>query len=304
MRSTGCCATRLIVTAAIALPMLAVAATRRHGSRRRAGGDASAGANADAAAERSCRRPCSSRSSARRRCTAGRTLRSARVAAIPALESPDGDGTCSSLRAARVSSFARRGSRIRASRRPLRAGFALVLAIAIAPAVRMRCAAGSTAPRSSSRSSWSFSAAARSAWRASLVYDGAYAGGRVVDDYVGVKAIAPSLQLVAPSGFGRVWSLAFTGGFFLSGAYRIALLGFAQSFERIPPGAASECRRVGCVRRGVSPRRSCWLRSQVAAPAVALAFRRADRARRAIARRFRASAASRWRFRSRLPRRS
>ena len=51
---------------------------------------------------------------------------------------------------------------------------------------------------------------------ASLIYDGAYAGGRVVDDYVGVKAIAPSLQLVAPSGFGRVWSLAFTGGFFLT----------------------------------------------------------------------------------------
>ena len=57
---------------------------------------------------------------------------------------------------------------------------------------------------------------------ASLIYDGAYAGGRVVDDYVGVKAIAPSLQLVAPSGFGRLWSLALTGGFFLTGAYRLS----------------------------------------------------------------------------------
>lgn len=69
---------------------------------------------------------------------------------------------------------------------------------------------------------------------ASLVYDAAYAGGRIVDDYVGVKAIAPSIVLVAPSGFGRVWSLAFTGAFFLTGAYRLTLLGFAQSFERIP----------------------------------------------------------------------
>lgn len=69
---------------------------------------------------------------------------------------------------------------------------------------------------------------------ASLVYDGAYAGGRIVDDYVGVKAIAPSVVLVAPSGFGRVWSLAFTGAFFLTGAYRLTLLGFAQSFARIP----------------------------------------------------------------------
>jgi flagellar biosynthesis protein FliR len=72
---------------------------------------------------------------------------------------------------------------------------------------------------------------------ANLVYDGAYAGGRAVDDYVGVKAIAPSLQLVAPSGFGRVWSLAFTGGFFLLGAYRVTLLAFAGSFVRIAPGA-------------------------------------------------------------------
>ena len=51
---------------------------------------------------------------------------------------------------------------------------------------------------------------------AASLYDGAYAGGRAVDDYVGVKAIAPSVQLVAPSGFGRIWSLAFTGGFFLT----------------------------------------------------------------------------------------
>ena len=72
---------------------------------------------------------------------------------------------------------------------------------------------------------------------ASLVYDGAYAGGRAVDDYVGVKAIAPSLQLVAPSGFGRVWSLAYTGGFFLTGAYRPTVLAFTQSFVRIAPGA-------------------------------------------------------------------
>ncbi len=106
---------------------------------------------------------------------------------------------------------------------------------------------------------------------ASLIYDGAYAGGRVVDDYVGVKAIAPSLQLVAPSGFGRVWSLAFTGGFFLSGAYRLTLLGFAQSFGQIPPGTAlhpdgwaSYAARFAAT--------IVLVALQVAAPAVALAF--------------------------------
>jgi flagellar biosynthesis protein FliR len=71
---------------------------------------------------------------------------------------------------------------------------------------------------------------------ASLIYDAAYAGGRAVDDYVGVKALAPNLALVAPSGFGRVWSLAYTGAFFLLGGYRVTLPAFAESFARIPLG--------------------------------------------------------------------
>jgi flagellar biosynthesis protein FliR len=71
---------------------------------------------------------------------------------------------------------------------------------------------------------------------AALLYDGAYAGGRMIDDYVGVKAIAPNVAIVAPSGFGRVWSLAFTGGYFLLGAYAWAIEGLAHSFVVIPPG--------------------------------------------------------------------
>jgi len=72
---------------------------------------------------------------------------------------------------------------------------------------------------------------------ASLLYDGAYAGGRAIDDYVGVRAFAPSVAIVAPSGFGRIWSLALTGGFFLLGVYRVVILAFAQSFAIVPPGA-------------------------------------------------------------------
>ncbi|MFZ0031922.1 MAG: flagellar biosynthetic protein FliR [Candidatus Cybelea sp.] len=106
---------------------------------------------------------------------------------------------------------------------------------------------------------------------ASLVYDGAYAGGRAVDDYVGVKAIAPSLQLVAPSGFGRVWSLGFTGAFFLSGADRLVLLGFAQSFSHIPVDSPLHA-------HGWSDWAATFAATivvtalQVAAPAVACAF--------------------------------
>lgn len=75
---------------------------------------------------------------------------------------------------------------------------------------------------------------------ACVLYDGAYAGGRAVDDYVGVRAIAPSIELVAPSGFGRIWSLGFTGAFFLTGAYRPTILAFARSFTQISPGSMPE----------------------------------------------------------------
>jgi len=106
---------------------------------------------------------------------------------------------------------------------------------------------------------------------ASLVYDAAYAGGRVVDDYVGVKAIAPSLQLVAPSGFGRLWSLAFTGGFFLSGAYRFVVLGFSQSFTRLPVGAAAHASGWGAYAETFA-QTFVVTALHVAGPAVALAF--------------------------------
>src|SRR5271170_6314586 len=85
----------------------------------------------------------------------------------------------------------------------LRAGFAMAIAMAIAPTAQ-------PAPRALDGAAFvlaligEFLLGSAIGMTASLIYDGAYAGGRVVDDYVGVKAIAPSLQLVAPSGFGRV----------------------------------------------------------------------------------------------------
>lgn len=106
---------------------------------------------------------------------------------------------------------------------------------------------------------------------ASLVYDSAYAGGRIVDDYVGVKAIAPNVVLVAPSGFGRVWSLAFTGAFFLTGAYRLTLLGFAQSFARIPPESPLQAGAWAAFAAGFAGN-FIAVALEVAAPAVGMAF--------------------------------
>jgi flagellar biosynthesis protein FliR len=106
---------------------------------------------------------------------------------------------------------------------------------------------------------------------ASLLYDGAYAGGRILDDYVGVKAMAPSVQLVAPSGFGRLWSIAFTGGYFLLGAYRVTVLAFAQSFDRVAPGAPFDAHAwLGFASTLAST--IVLVGATVAAPAIALAF--------------------------------
>jgi flagellar biosynthetic protein FliR len=72
---------------------------------------------------------------------------------------------------------------------------------------------------------------------ASMLYDGAYAGGRALDDYVGIRASVPSADVAAGAGFGRLWSLAFAAGFFTLGGYRVALFGFAEAFRTLPPGA-------------------------------------------------------------------
>lgn len=153
---------------------------------------------------------------------------------------------------------------------PLRAGLALVFAVAIAPGVpAVARNVGAVALVVALLAEFLLGSAIGMA--ASLVYDGAYAGGRAVDDYVGVKAIAPNLQLVAPSGFGRVWSLAFTGAFFLSGAYRLTLLGFAQSFSRIPP--ATPLHGDGWASYAAAFATTFVLVAlQVAAPAIGLAF--------------------------------
>ncbi|HVR46230.1 MAG TPA: flagellar biosynthetic protein FliR [Candidatus Binatia bacterium] len=152
---------------------------------------------------------------------------------------------------------------------PLRAGFALLLAMAVAPGVRAIVPDDGSALVVALAGEFLIGGALGMA--ASLLYDGAYAGGRVVDDYVGVRAIAPSLQLVAPSGFGRVWSLALTGAFFLTGAYRLTLVSFAQSFARMPPGAVLNPYAWGTFAANFATG-FADVALQIAAPAVGLAF--------------------------------
>ena len=150
----------------------------------------------------------------------------------------------------------------------VRAALAVLLTLSTAPTVRAApLVAGAVVPALAIE----FLIGSAIGMAASLVYDGAYAGGRAVDDYVGVKSFAPSLQLVAPSGFGRVWSLAYTGGFFLTGAYRPAILAFAGGFDRLPVGAYVDAHAWSSF-AGALAGTIVVVAVSVAAPAIALAF--------------------------------
>jgi flagellar biosynthetic protein FliR len=116
----------------------------------------------------------------------------------------------------------------------VRAGLALVLTIALLPAVSAAKTPGGVAFVLAILCDFGIGAAI--GFAASVLYDGAYAGGRALDDYVGIRGSIPNAQIFAASGFGRVWSLVFTAGFFLLGGYRIIIDAFARSFERVPPG--------------------------------------------------------------------
>lgn len=151
---------------------------------------------------------------------------------------------------------------------PVRAGLAVFLALAIAPGVHAHRADGIALIVALVGE---VLLGAAIGMGASVLYDGAYAGGRLLDDYVGVKAIAPSIAIVAPSGYGRVWSLAFTGGFFLLGAYRVVVLAFAQSFTRVAPGMPVDPHAWAAFASTLAVTIAV-VAASVAAPAIALAF--------------------------------
>lgn len=118
----------------------------------------------------------------------------------------------------------------------LRAGLALVVAIVLLPAVHtVKAPAGAAFALAVAVE---FAIGAAIGFAASVLYDGAYAGGRALDDYVGIRGSVPNAQIFAGAGFGRIWSLVFTAGFFLLGGYRVVILALSHSFASAPPGTA------------------------------------------------------------------
>lgn len=116
----------------------------------------------------------------------------------------------------------------------VRVGLALALTIAIAPAQH---------PRALPLAQLVLALAGEAAigvaigLASSLVYEAAYDGGRLVDDYVGIRGSVPHASLAGSVGFGRLWSSVFVVVYFLAGAYGPVLAAYGTSFARLPAGA-------------------------------------------------------------------
>jgi len=123
-----------------------------------------------------------------------------------------------------------------------RAALAYVFALALAGSVRARLPPTPAALVASVALEVAIGAAIGTG--ASLLYDGAYAGGRALDDYAGVRGSVPAANVGAGAGFGRLWSLSIVTAFFVLGGDRIALAAFAHTFEALPPGALPAAREL------------------------------------------------------------
>ncbi len=73
---------------------------------------------------------------------------------------------------------------------------------------------------------------------ASILYDGAAAGGAMLDDYVGIHMQNPQAQTGTGQGFAQLWGLGFLAAFFVLDGYQFVLLALADSLRTIPPGDA------------------------------------------------------------------
>lgn len=152
---------------------------------------------------------------------------------------------------------------------PVRAGFALALALALGRVYASSARVGGGGIVFALATETLIGAAIGIA--ASMLYDGAFSGGRALDDYVGIRSSVPNANVAAGAGFGRLWSLAFTTGFFVLGGYGVALAGFADAFATLPPGALAASRDVQTFAVAL-PQTLLRAALSVAGPAIAIAL--------------------------------
>ncbi len=150
-----------------------------------------------------------------------------------------------------------------------RAAFAYALACALAGTVSVRVPA--TPPALVAAVALELAIGAAIGTAASLLYDGAYAGGRALDDYAGIRGSVPTAGVAAGAGFGRLWSLALVTAFWCFGGDRIALAGFAQAFVALPAGELLAARHLETFALTL-PATLVRAALFVAGPAIAVAF--------------------------------
>jgi flagellar biosynthetic protein FliR len=150
----------------------------------------------------------------------------------------------------------------------VRLGLALGLAIGIAPAVHVHADLNLLALAFAVAGEVAVGAAI--GLGASLLYDGAYYGGRMIDDYVGFRGSVPNAAVISAQGFGRLWSSLFLAGFFLLGGDAIVIRTFAESFEHVGAGVFVDAN--AWYRFGLAlPQTIAKAALGVAAPAIAVA---------------------------------
>lgn len=127
----------------------------------------------------------------------------------------------------------------------IRVGLAFVLAVAVAPSVPHVRATDALvllgALLGETLVGLLFGAAA------TLAAEAAAGAGRILDDFVGLRASIPQIA-VAPPGLGALWTLVFTAGFFALGGVDVLVSAFAHSFDLVPAGmapAAGVLRKTG-----------------------------------------------------------
>lgn len=117
----------------------------------------------------------------------------------------------------------------------LRAGFAFALALAIAPSLPNGMKADGTAFVIALAGE--VVAGTTLGIAATLVAEAVAAAGRLLDDFIGLRASVPGIA-VAPAGLGGLWTLVFTTAFFTLGGCDALVAAFARSFSVLPLGAA------------------------------------------------------------------
>jgi len=67
-----------------------------------------------------------------------------------------------------------------------------------------------------------------------ILCDGAYAGGRLIDDYLGIRSTIPTATVASGAEFGRLWSLAMLVGFMMCGGIERAIVLFVHTLSFFP----------------------------------------------------------------------